>query len=60
MGSRSQRRLVAKKAWPLPFYPLHGSPFPDQLFNPNPGGLVENMTSKTQNCYDEFIIPKKI
>jgi hypothetical protein len=24
--------------------------------NPNPGGLVANMTSKTQNCCDKFII----
>ncbi len=27
--------------------------------NPNPGGLVANMTSKTQNCCDKFIIYKK-
>jgi hypothetical protein len=26
--------------------------------NPNPGGLVANMTSKTQNCCDKFIIHK--
>ncbi len=27
--------------------------------NPNPGGLVANMTSKTQNCCDKFIIHQK-
>jgi hypothetical protein len=27
--------------------------------NPNPGGLVANMTSKTQKCYDKFIIHQK-
>jgi hypothetical protein len=30
-----------------------------QVFNPNPGGLVANMTCKTQNCYDKFTIHKK-
>jgi hypothetical protein len=28
--------------------------------NPNPGGMVANMTSKTQNCCDKFIIHKKL
>jgi hypothetical protein len=27
--------------------------------NPNPGGLVAKVTSKTQNCCDKFIIHKK-
>jgi hypothetical protein len=31
----------------------------EMFFNPNPGGFVANMTSKTQNCYDKFIVPKK-
>jgi len=31
----------------------------EQCFNPNPGGLVANMTSKAQNCCDKFIIHKK-
>ncbi len=29
------------------------------IFNPNPGGLVANKTSKTQNCCDKFIIHQK-
>jgi len=28
--------------------------------NSNPGGFVANMTSKAQNCYDKFIIHKKM
>jgi hypothetical protein len=28
--------------------------------NPNPEDLVANMTSKTQNCYEKFIINQKI
>jgi hypothetical protein len=31
-----------------------------RCLNPNPGGLVAKMTSKTQNCCDKFIIHKKI
>ncbi len=30
------------------------------LINPNPGGLVANVTSKTKNCCDKFIIHKKV
>jgi hypothetical protein len=30
------------------------------IIYPNPGGLVANMTTKTQNCYDKFIIHIKI
>jgi hypothetical protein len=28
--------------------------------SPNPGGLVANITSKTQNFYEKFIIQNKI
>jgi hypothetical protein len=31
-----------------------------KFVNPNPGGLVANMTYKTQNCCDKFIIHKKL
>jgi hypothetical protein len=31
-----------------------------ESINPYPGGFVANMTSKTQNCCEKFIIYKKI
>jgi hypothetical protein len=33
--------------------------FSNSLYKPNPGGLVENVTSKTQYCFDKFIIHLK-
>jgi hypothetical protein len=35
---------------------LIGRSTDENSLNPNPGGLVANMTSKTQNCCDKFII----
>jgi hypothetical protein len=32
---------------------------PQPFFNPNPGGLVANMTSKILNCFLKFIIHNK-
>ncbi len=33
--------------------------FSNSLYKPNPGGLVENVTSETQYCFDKFIIHSK-
>jgi hypothetical protein len=62
-SGRAQRHKLKKKQRSKDRYNQRGlrtGRFRTFYINPNPCGLVANMTSKTQNCYDKFIIHKKI
>jgi hypothetical protein len=60
-GGRTQRHKLKQPSENIIEEELRTGHFSTSLYiNPNPCGLVANMTSKTQNCYDKFIIHKKI